>query len=350
MGKAAALAIACSLAGPALAQTFEEAVVAQERGDYGTAAQVWRQLADKGSAAARYRLGMMYAAGQGVPQNQGEAAKWVRLAAEQGSAAAQYQLGWMYEKGVGVQQSNAEWARWMRQAATQGDSNAMYELGLLHVTGLGVPQDFVRAHMWLNLAAARGNATAAMARNSLGPQMSAAEITEAQRMAREWKPTAAAPVPAAMAMASVAGPAPVGGPLKDAMDAYWRRDYATALTQLRPLAEKGDAGAQNWLGSMYLAGDGVPQDYAEAEKWLRLAANQGNADAQNSLGEMYTEAQGVPYDFKLAHMWFNLAAAAGDKDALQNRAGIAAEMTRDQIAEAQKMAREWKPTAAPAGK
>src|SRR4029079_6230142 len=99
MGKAAALAIACSLAGPALAQTFEEAVVAQERGDYRTAAQVWRQLADKGSAAARYRLGMMDAAGQGVPQNQGEAAKWVRLAAEQGTAAAQSPLGGVCEKG-----------------------------------------------------------------------------------------------------------------------------------------------------------------------------------------------------------------------------------------------------------
>src|SRR5262245_21350868 len=86
------------------------------------------------------------------------------------------------------------------------------------------------------------------------------------------------------------------GPFEDARDAYQRRDYATFLQLIRPLADQGDAKAQCALGSIYVLGRGVPEDYAEALKWLRLAANHGNADAQNSLGGMYREGQGVPQD------------------------------------------------------
>jgi TPR repeat protein len=61
-------------------------------------------------------------------------------------------------------------------------------------------------------------------------------------------------------------------------------DYATALQEWTPLAEAGDAKAQNKLGVMYDNGLGVPQDYLEALKWFRMAAEQGHADAQHSLG------------------------------------------------------------------
>ena len=52
-------------------------------------------------------------------------------------------------------------------------------------------------------------------------------------------------------------------------------DYATALREFRPLAEQGDADAQNGLGLMYLDGEGVPQDYKTALKWYTLAAERG---------------------------------------------------------------------------
>ena len=95
---------------------------------------------------------------------------------------------------------------------------------------------------------------------------------------------------------------------------------------------------------MYDHGQGVPQDYAEAVKWYRLAADQGYAVAQYNLGFMYADGQGVPQDYVQSHMWFNLAAAQSDANAVQNRDIIAAKMTPDQIAEAQRLAREWKPT------
>jgi uncharacterized protein len=57
---------------------------------------------------------------------------------------------------------------------------------------------------------------------------------------------------------------------------------------------------------------------------------------------MYNLGRGVPQDYILAHMWFNLAAVS-DKAAVELRRGLAAQMTPAQIAEAQKLAREWKP-------
>ena len=119
-------------------------------------------------------------------------------------------------------------------------------------------------------------------------------------------------------------------------------DYATALREWRPLAEAGDADAQFTLGVvMYDQGHGGPQDYAEAMKWFRLAAEQGHASAQFSLGVMYANGQGVPQDYAEAHMWFNLAAAKGHAGAANSRDVVARRMTPDQIAEAQRLAREW---------
>jgi hypothetical protein len=79
-------------------------------------------------------------------------------------------------------------------------------------------------------------------------------------------------------------------------------------------------------------------------------AEQGNALAQLGLGVMYANGQGVPQDYVRAHMWFNIAAAAAGasdvsvRDAIKWRDLVAARMTPAQIAEARRLAREWKPT------
>ena len=97
----------------------------------------------------------------------------------------------------------------------------------------------------------------------------------------------------------------------------------------------------------YANGRGVPQDYAEAAKWYRKAADQGNAYAQSNLGWMYANGRGVPQDYVQAHMWMNLAAAhtIGDdeKRYVADRDRVAANMSSSQMAEAQRLAREWKP-------
>jgi TPR repeat protein len=100
---------------------------------------------------------------------------------------------------------------------------------------------------------------------------------------------------------------------------------------------------------MYDGGRGVPQDYSAALSWYRKAAEQGNAAAENNLGPLYAYGRGVPQDYVQAYMWFQLAAShfpekENRERAIKNRDIIAAEMTPAQIADAQKLAREWKPT------
>lgn len=148
-----------------------------------------------------------------------------------------------------------------------------------------------------------------------------------------------------LALAAAAAPA-TAGPFEDGFRAFSRGDYAEALKLWRPLAEQGNAYAQYNLGFMYEHGRGVAQDYAEAVRWYRLAAEQGEAHAQNNLGLIYEYGRGVPQDYVQAHKWYNLAASrypGPDGLAVKNRDGVAAKMTPAQIAEAQRLAREWRP-------
>ena len=114
---------------------------------------------------------------------------------------------------------------------------------------------------------------------------------------------------------------------------------------MRHAAGQGDAGAQHDLGVMYAYGGGGPQDYAEAMRWYRLAAEQGMAEAQYNLGRMYFLGQGVPEDYVQAHKWINPAASrlTGEdrENAVRTRDTVADQMTSDQVAEAQRLAREW---------
>lgn len=122
------------------------------------------------------------------------------------------------------------------------------------------------------------------------------------------------------------------------------------LKALKVLAEEGAAAAQHNLGVTYFKGRGVPQDYVEAMKWFRKAAEQSYAEAQFNVGVMYENGQGAPQDYVKAHQWFSLAAArfpASETEsqarAVKSRDGIASKMTPTQVAEAQSLAREWKP-------
>jgi uncharacterized protein len=141
-----------SLAAPVAAGPLEDATAALERRDLATAFRLLRPLADQGNAEAQMKLGFMYVTGEGTPQDYVEALKWFRLAADQGQA------------------------------------NAQCFLGLMYFEGRGVPQDYVSAHMWLDLAAAAGIEDAAEYRHALTAKMTPAQISEAQRLARKWKP------------------------------------------------------------------------------------------------------------------------------------------------------------------
>ena len=133
-------------------------------------------------------------------------------------------------------------------------------------------------------------------------------------------------------------------PLEDGLAAIERGDFATALRLLKPLSDKGHAGAQYNLGVMYFKGQGVTQDYKEAARLFKLAAVEGHARAQSNLGLMYDKGQGVTQDFILAHMWLNIGASSlsgedGEKAATA-RDSVAKKMKPRQIERAQEMARK----------
>ena len=106
-------------------------------------------------------------------------------------------------------------------------------------------------------------------------------------------------------------------------------------------AEQGSVYAQGTLGFKYSIGYGVPEDDVEAVRWYRLAAEQGHSSAQLNLGSAYNLGRGVPEDHVLAYMWANLSAAHGNEYAEGNKNIVEQQMTSEQIAEAQRLSREW---------
>ncbi len=132
-------------------------MAAYQRGDYATAIREWRPLAKQGMAEAQFTLGFMYGYGQGAPQD--------------------------YAKAMG----------WYRKAAEQGDADAQHNLGVMYGNGQGVPQDYAQAHMWYNLAASKfppgeDRDAAVKNRDIVAKMMTPAQLSEAQKLAREWKP------------------------------------------------------------------------------------------------------------------------------------------------------------------
>jgi TPR repeat protein len=246
---------------------FDEGLAAYHREDYVNALQELRPLAEQGDARAQNVLGAMYQQGQGVPKDNSKAVSYYLKAAAQGYVTAQTNLGFIYSDG-----------------------------------GELLPKDYSRAHMWLNMAASKGDKEAVKQRNAVEKLMTAADFSESQRLAREWK----------------------------VVGIYYRE------------AARGDVMSEYTLGAIYYEGHrGVQRDYVEAVKWYKRAASRGYLLAQTFLGDMYANGHGVPKDFVRAHMWFNLASIGGFKSAEIKRNQLEQKMTNVEISDAQRMMRKW---------
>src|ERR1700724_2797952 len=123
--------------------------------------------------------------------------------------------------------------------------------------------------------------------------------------------------------------------------AYARGDYVGAVNLLTPLALRGNADAQAFLGFMYENGFGAPQAYDAAADFYIQAAIRGNSFGQAMLGLMYDKGHGVPQDFVLAYKWLNLAAAHAsgrERDVyLRLRDAVSSKMSVDEIIEGQRL-------------
>jgi hypothetical protein len=174
--------------------------------DYKTAVIWYTLAAEQRYAPAQNALGDMSSNGQGVSQNYKAAIKWYKLAAKQRSvgdqqnptlwplnrdgltrsnAVAQYNLGSMYENGEGVIQDYEAALEWYTLAAERENAEAQNNLGVMYALGHGVIQDYTRAHMWWTIAASQGDEKAAENRDEIANDMTSADISKAQNLARE---------------------------------------------------------------------------------------------------------------------------------------------------------------------
>ncbi len=260
-------------------------------------AVLWLQKsASLGNAEAQRKLGAAHFYGEGAPKDAAKAVDWTRKAAEQGNARAQYNLGLMHNFGEGVPKDAINAVEWFRKAAEQGMADAQFELGMAYARGVGITKNMVKAVDWISKAAEQGNADA---QNSI---------------AHDYHEGEAVP-----------------------------KDEAKAVEWWRKAADQNHAGAQNALGAAYNHGTGVPKDAAKAVELFRKAADQGNVYAQLNLSISYWFGTGCAQDRVRSYMWANLAAAQGYADAIKNRDWLEKQLTPDQIAEAQRLTREWKP-------
>lgn len=188
----------------------------------------------------------------------------------------------------------------------------------------------------------------------------------------------------ALAAAIVLTASVSAGPLDEGVAAYRDKEYEKAAKLWTPLAEKGDAEAQYFLGTLfaegkgvaqndttafawfersanqgkaeaqynvgasYAAGTGVVKSYEQAARWFRRAADQGMAFAQINLGLLYAAGNGVPQDNIEAFKWLDLAfrrlpPGASAMDVAHAMEDVGAKMTREQIDEAKLRERQWKP-------
>lgn len=153
------IAVIITLALPVRAD-FKTGLDAYNSGNCAAALENWLPIAEKGDANAQYNVALLYARGEGIPQDIPKAAEWYRKAAEQGVAAAQYNLGVIHANGQGVPQNITEARNWFEKAAAQDVPEAEDVLGYLYGAGQGVKRDFPEALKWYGRAAERGVAGA----------------------------------------------------------------------------------------------------------------------------------------------------------------------------------------------
>jgi len=198
---------------------------------------------------------------------------------------------------------SAEYIQGLKEKVSKGDAEAQYLLGISYEYGLGLQQDIKEAASLYRKSAESGHSIAQ----------------------------------------SIYG--------KCLMDGKGvPKDESQGFIWLEKSAEQGNTFGESQLGACYWYGVGTPKDPKKAATWLTRAAEKGDALAQSLLGELYFRGEGVPKDDVRGYMWMNLASVEIEH-AQKFRDGIERFMTKEQIAEAQKLSSEFVPkTTAPSAK
>ncbi len=300
-----------------------------------TAHPLLQKAAVQGDAVAQYNLGLI----NFKSREWNAALSWFWKAAEKGHAGAQIYLSRMYIAGLGVEQNVKQGMFWLEKAVAQRDAQAQTDLGRMFIFGSGVANDCERAKFWVDKAVAQGYAEA---QSYMGTMYSLGWcVDQDHRQSKFWFEKAAAQGNAE-AQNSLGSIYAFGeGVIKD---------YKQAAFWYEKSALQGNYSAQYELGLLYYRGQGVTRNYRQAAIWFERAAEQGWPQSQFRIGLMYFLGEGVAQDYIEAHKWSNLAGRTewsepdrGTRGELARklRGDVEKQMTREQIAEAQRRASEW---------
>jgi TonB family protein len=214
------------------------------------------------------------------PQQMAAALAAAREGAERGEAAAQYKLGMIYLNGQGIQQDRDEADKWLQKAAAQGAADAQEALGLINAPRPNYAGDPTLAISWFRLAAAQGKAQSQFFLAMLLNKQGQAEESQA------WLRKAAA-------QNYASAETMLGSQLLATGKADDRKE---AIVLLDKAAAQDERMAQAALAECYEKGLGVPQDYAHAATLYQRAASANNRNALIGLARLYDNGQGVPKD------------------------------------------------------
>ena len=271
-----------------------------------------------------------------------EGARWTFERASQpvacfSSCSACVEMGELCLNGLGVESNAVEAVKWYHRAIDLGSpyGGGEYNLALCYFGGDGVPQDDAEGSKWLQRAKDKGDYVDISWDESMATD--AWKRGDYHTALKYWRKNAA--------LGNAEAQYILGGCYSQGKGVA--KDEAEAVKWYRKAAEQNYAEAQSNLGYCYQNGQGVVKDYTEAVKWYRKAAEQSLPAAQFNLGVCYYNGQGVAKDYVEGYRWWLLAAGQGDGDARKGMTSLELLMTREQIAEGQKLARNFKPRVVP---
>ena len=288
------------------------------------AADWFMKAAEQGYAPAQNYLGKMFFLGEGLPVNEGEgirlykraaargnenAKKTLKMIAEKaleaakgGDAGLQFVVGGMYMFGDGFEQNYEEAVKWFEKAAAQGLVDAKFFLGSMYECGEGVEKNYETAFKWFKEAADLGDKEAIKILNDWDhvreKRFAGCSLERIMKFAKQGE---------AEAMFAVGRKYFYGDYYADI-----EVNYKEALNWFLKAADKGCAEAANYIGNMYLGGQGVDKNYENALLWWQKAEKSGFRKAAHNIGAAYFYGLGVEQDYNEAFKWFKEGAESGE--------------------------------------
>lgn len=283
--------------------------------DYARAIALYKEAEASGDVRATVNLGVMAVQGRGSASDPSYAFRRFSRAAAAGSANGHYNLGLAYDAGLGRSRDPKAASYEYRMAAEMGHPAAQRRLAEMLEAGEGVPQDPRESKRLYEMAAVGGDGEA---------------FGRAGGQARKGVPVgqAAAEIFASESCDCALGPE--------------RSMASRGVSELRRMAEAGDAPSRYNLAVRLLKGEASNQDPSEAARLFTLAARQGYAPAQRQLANMHLRGQAVAKSKVIAHEWLNLASrdqGAEGSAARTEMESLEITMTTEEIRQAQDLAR-----------